>query len=197
MKFQCCFHCSAHITSQKVDKLLEKNFTCEGAWLQARDRMLRPILRRMAEASQGYMPVRWTDARIPLPTYDLLLTEPNSAKRRIRVLFWRLCRIVRYSFEEYASGITQDILHTSETTPKETVIQSFHRMASSMKNLVLRDITQEPITPRTPETMHLSFQIGLINNEDIILDTVYYVVSHKLRISKVSNFKIHLFHSNQ
>ena len=196
MKFDCCFHCSTHAGLLKVENLLKEKFTCESAWLQARDRMLQPILRRMAEASQGYMPVRWTDARMPLPTYESLGAEPSGIKRDVRSIFWRLCRIVRFSFEEYVSG---NILFEHEITPNESVLQSFYRMASSTKLLTAMNCNQElTVENRTPEAMHLSFQISLVNNYDGVLDTLYNLVIKKNELSKVVGdpIMIHI-HSGQ
>jgi hypothetical protein len=157
--------------------------------------MLQPIVVRMAEASQGRMPVRWTDARLPLPTYASLGAEPNPIKRYVRISFWRLCRIVRYSFEEYVSGNKPDLLFedASEIGPNESVIQSFYRMASSTKMLTAMNFNQElTVKNRTPEAMHMSFQISLANNDDKVLDTLYSLATRKNGLSKVIGSKLRI-----
>jgi hypothetical protein len=176
LKFQCCFHCSAYANSPGVEKVIEK-FSSEGAWLQARDRMLQPILLRMAEASQGYMPLRWTDARMPLPSPESVQEEPDEVKRKVRSNFWRLCRITRLTFEEYVAEDTRD----------ETLVHIIHRMAYfSLTLLTYSEDDEQPILPRTsPEAMHLSYQIDHIINEDGVLDVIYNLTSHRLMVDKV------------
>ena len=197
MKFHCCFHCSSHADTQKVEKLLSKKFDCEGAWLQARDHMLRPILQRIAEASEGYMPVRWTDARTPLPAYNSLMEVPDDVKRHVHIIFWRLCRIVRYSFEEYVSGNNRDLLFEDafDAMQDENAIESFYRMVSHTRFITIRDHDHNSMMEqRTPEA--ISFQICLVNNEDKVMDTLYNLVTHKLALSKVSNPNAYI-HSTQ
>jgi hypothetical protein len=177
MHFQCCFHCSAYGSSHRVEKLIRQSFPSESAWLRARDSMLQPVLLRMAEASSGCIPVQWTDARLPLPRIDPLQEESADMKDKIRHTFWRLCRMARLSFEEYAAEETHD----------ETFIQMFHRLADYIMTLLTcRKDGHEPIVRRrAPEAVRLFFQVDLLNNEDRVLDSIYNLASHQLGLLTV------------
>jgi hypothetical protein len=166
LRFECCFHCSTYSNTLKIDKLLEAQLPTEGVWLNTQEKLLLPILKRVAQASRGIMPMRWVDKHTPLPERDSLKLETESNKRRMRMHFWDLCHMARHTFDQYQS---EDIHHTS-------FIHNFVRIAEVTLNLMTHG-REQLIQRKSQEAMHLWFQIQLLKNEDVVLDTIYNLTS--------------------
>ena len=165
--FDCCYDCSAYSNKQKVDVLFHEHLPSESAWHHARDRMLLPILQRMALASEGIMPMRWTVLENALPKRITTWKETDLVKRKIKLYFLRLCAMVRSTYEQYLAYDLQD-----EST-------FFHAFASTAQSAMhgLTAATPPLLQMRSPEAMHLWYQIKLIKNEDPVNDLTYNTAS--------------------
>jgi hypothetical protein len=165
--FDCCFDCSAYANKQKVDVLFHEKLPTESAWHHARDHMLLPILQRMALASGGIMPMRWTVLEIALPARITTWKEQDLVKRKIKLYFWHLCAMARSTYEQYLKYDLQD---------NSTFFHAFGSTAQSAMHC-LTVATPPLIKMRSPEAMHLWFQIKLVKNEDHVNDLTYNTAS--------------------
>lgn len=169
IRFDCCFDCSTYANKHKVDLLIQEKLPSSAAWIHARDHMLLPVLRRMVLVSSGIMPMRWTDLDTTLPERASMWEEGNLTKRKIKLYFWQLCSMVRLTYEQYLKHDTQD----------DTFFGSFASNALSAMHLLSsnRD-DKHPIIPlRSPDAMHVWFQIKLVKNEDPVHDVIYNTAS--------------------
>jgi hypothetical protein len=182
IKFDCCFECTTYSNKHKVDILIQEKLPSNAAWLQARDRMLLPILQRMVLASFGIMPTRWTALGSELPERESIWMEKDLTKRKIKLYFWHLCSMVRLTYEQYLKHDTQD----------DTFFSSFASTAhSAMRLLSSRMDEKNPIVPmRSPEAMHLWFQIKLVKNEDPVNDAIYNTASRMMWRNDCSMWKV-------
>jgi len=170
IKFDCCFDCSAYSNKYKIDTLFKEKLPSNTAWLHARDRMLLPVLQRMALASAGIMPTHWAALEQTLPSRESMRKkETDDNKRKIRLCLWHLCSMVRMTYDQYLGYDTQDC----------TFFDSFASIAhNALRLLSCRANDKIPIMPmRSPEALQLWFQIKLLKNEDHVLDTVYNTAS--------------------
>jgi len=147
--FTCCFACSTNHTKACVESLLES--LPAAAWPQCRDRMLMPILRRLAELDRR-MPLSWLDLAKPLAIRPVSMSVADDL---ILVRYWQLCSMVRSGW-------------------KPEFFKIFESLAASILSLVSPDSGF-----LHAKNCELYFQIKLIKNEDHVLRIVINVARSK------------------
>jgi hypothetical protein len=194
VKFDCCFECSAYSNKHKVDDLILGKLPSNAVWLQARDQMLIPVLQRMALASAGIMPMYWTTQDAALPERVSIWKEKDLTKRKIKLDFWTLCFMALRTYEQY-------LQHDN------TFFSRFASTAHSALSLLSSSAYGKPpiLQMRSPEAMHLWFQIKLVKNEDPVNDVIFNTASRMLwrnecamwKVRGVSFFDTHSLTTNQ
>ena len=172
-KITCCFHCSADWNKNRINHLLNEKLPTEDAWFAARDKMLLPLLRSMAQLSHGVMPLRWTDLDIPMPEECLEWREMKKNRRLIRINFWELCQMARSAYDKYETNYVKN-------RSSDTFFTSFAAIANSTLDLLCEPDQTAPfcdmesiLHPFDMEVQHLWFQIKLVKNSNTVAKFMY------------------------
>jgi hypothetical protein len=194
VEFSCCFRCSSESIKAKVDDLISSNdpLPNEAAWLAARDRMLLPVLRRIAALDTSHaMPPRWTDLSQALPPcppgQSRFMGEEHRIRSLARIRFWEMCRMARLDYAKHQSDFQR-------IQSSDSLFHAFSALGDSILQLLILRMRPEATTPRLPgeeeddrprldhdAVVPVWNQIKLLRNHDTILQIVYKVAEYSAR----------------
>lgn len=162
MEFSCCFHCSTKSIKSKVQKLLQskKSLPNEAAWNICRERMLIPVLRRIARVDKR-CEERWLDNN-SLPKRFSEQTKINFSEI-IRKKYWNLCFMVQQDYAHYNTEYKK-VLGT-----EDPFFIAFSNICENIMRMIFKFEKKRIITD---EIHQLWSQIRLLRNHDDSMEIV-------------------------
>ena len=154
IRFACCFQHATESVKSDIADLIEP--IAPELWPVARDKMLLPVLHRMADFD-ARLPRQWISAATLPPCPPPPTGNTERIKALIQIRFWMLCRMAR--------------------RPEPRVFDTFFSVADSIMTLVVK--IEDSCTAASAG---LWTQISLVANVDPVLQTVSNVAnSSKVR----------------